>query len=364
MDVAVLIGALALASWLVLKKRSRKWIVGLMVLCLLYFGFWRQGCICPIGAIGNVTLGIFNADYPIPWFVVAFFFIPLVFTLFFGRTFCAAVCPLGAIQDVVLLKPLKVPAWLEAALRLVAWLYLSLAILFAATATSMLICRYDPFVSFFRFSANAALWVISISMLVVAMFIGRPYCRFLCPYGLVLRQIGRISRSRVTITPDECIHCRLCEDACPFGAIEKPTVEWPQKEYTKGKRRLLVLIIALPLLVAAGTWLGYQLHPKLAQAHPDIKTAQDITAGQMQVSDAQYQTTQAKQRQFAVGTSIVGGWMGFIAGISLIQYSIFWKRPDYQAHRAGCFACGRCYNACPRHRLWMKTKSKTSGTAH
>jgi polyferredoxin len=311
--------------------------------------------------------------------VTAFFFVPLVFTLFFGRTFCAAVCPLGAVQDVVLLKPLRIPAPLEAALRLIAWLYLSLAILLAATASSMIICRYDPFVSFFRFNANAALWVISISMLVIAVFVGRPYCRFLCPYGLIFRQIGRISRSRVTITPDACIQCRLCEDACPFGAIEKPTVQWPQAEHAKGKRLLLLLILCLPLLIAGGTYLGYKLHPKLAQAHPDVALANRIRLEQDGVytertdaSEAFYESTQsqeqleekaaAKQKQFAAGASIVGGWMGLVAGISLIQYSIFWKRSDYQAHRAGCFACGRCYNACPQHRLWLKNKKTGQNT--
>lgn len=374
-DVAVLVGAIALASWLVLKKRSRKWIVGLMLLCLLYFGFWRQGCICPIGAIGNISLGLFNPEYAIPWFVVAFFFVPLAFTLFFGRTFCAAVCPLGAVQDAVLIKPLKVPAWLEATLRLLAWLYLSLAVLFAATASSMIICRYDPFVSFFRFNANAALWVISISMLVIALFVGRPYCRFLCPYGLLLRQLGRISRSRVTITPDDCIHCRLCEDACPFGAIEKPTEPWPQDEHPRGRRRLFGLILLLPLLIAGGIWLGYALHPKLALAHPDVNLANRIRLEKAGVftdrtdaSEAFYASAEtqeeleakaaAKHEQFAVGASIVGGWMGFVVGMSLIQYSIFWKRSEYQANRASCFACGRCYNACPQHRQWVNKKKQ------
>ena len=374
-DVGVLFTALIAGSWLVLKKRSRKGIFGLMLFSLLYFGFWRKGCICSIGAIGNIALGIFNAEYAIPWFVVAFFFLPLVFTLFFGRTFCAGVCPLGAIQDVVLLNPVRVPHWLEATLRLLAWLYLSLAVLFAATASAFIICRYDPFIAFFRFDANPAMWVMSLSMLVIAVFVGRPYCRFLCPYGLILRQIGRVSRYRVTVTPDECIHCRLCEDACPFGAIDKPTVDWPQKEHTKGKRRLLLLILCLPVFIAVGTLLGLKLHHRMALLHPDVNLVKCLRLDQAGVTDKNIQDVckafygsgqsleqlnqraAAKQKQFALGSSIVGGWMGLVAGLSLIQYSIFWKRDEYQAQRTGCVACGRCYNACPQHRIWLKNKS-------
>ena len=118
---------------------------------------------------------------------------------------------------------MMVPGWMETALRLGAWLYLALSVLYAATGSGLLICRYDPFIAFFRLSPNSLLWLLGLLFLAVGVFIGRPYCRFVCPYGLLLRQAGRLSRRHVTITPDECIHCRLCEDVCPFGAIDKPT---------------------------------------------------------------------------------------------------------------------------------------------
>ncbi|MEJ2648633.1 MAG: 4Fe-4S binding protein, partial [Sedimentisphaerales bacterium] len=133
LDSAVLLGALGLATYLVLKKRSRKAIFGLTIFSLLYFGFWRKGCICPIGSIQNVTASFFDPLYAIPIVVLIFFLLPLVFTLFFGRTFCSSVCPLGAIQEMVLLKPVSVPFWLESGLRILAYLYIGLAVLFAAT---------------------------------------------------------------------------------------------------------------------------------------------------------------------------------------------------------------------------------------
>lgn len=154
LDVGVLFGALVLSSYFVLKARSRRAVFVLMIFSLIYFGFWRKGCICPIGAIQNIVYSFFDPDYTVPVLVLLFFLLPLLFTLFFGRTFCSAVCPLGAIQDVVLLRPVSIPIWAENGLRILAYLYLGLAVLFAATGSAFVICRYDPFVSFFRLNGN------------------------------------------------------------------------------------------------------------------------------------------------------------------------------------------------------------------
>ena len=371
-DVAVLAAALSVAAWLVHKKRSRGWIVALMLFSLAYFGFWRQGCICAVGSIGNVTLAIFDRTYVLPLTVLAFFLLPILFTLFFGRVFCGSVCPLGMIQDLVLVRPLHVPAWLEAALRLMAWLYLGLAILMAATASAFIICRDDPFVAFFRFGANPQLWVISIAFLLVSLFVGRPYCRFFCPYGLILRQLGRLSKYRVTVTPDECIHCRLCEDACPFGAIDKPTADWPERQRSKAKGRVRLLILLLPILLVVGAWLGHRAAPALAaQFNATVQLANRLRleeAGLVQNTtdesdafrttgrsiDSLYVQAEAKGRQFALGAALLGIAMGLLCGLTLIRTHICTRRDDYEAHRAGCFACGRCFMSCPREHLRRK----------
>jgi NosR/NirI family nitrous oxide reductase transcriptional regulator len=369
-DAGLLVAALFLASYLVLRRRSRHAVFALMLATLFYFGFWRAGCLCPVGAIQNVVLTAFDSTYAIPLTAAAFFVIPLVFTLFCGRVFCGAVCPLGAIQDAVLIHPIAVPRWLESGLRLLAYTYLGAAVLFAALGSAFLICRYDPFVGFFRLSGNWNILILGVSLLVIGLFVGRPYCRFLCPYGVILRRLSRLSKRRVTITPTECIKCRLCEDACPFGAIREPTEDWPEGEYKIAKRRLVLFLVLLPVLVAAGTWGGYLLKERLARMHPRVRTAERVfleetgqVAGTTDASDAFRTTGQTSQslyaeatairHQFAFGSALLGGFIGLVAGGKLIALSVRRRRTEYEADPASCFACGRCYQHCPKeHERW------------
>ena len=118
-DVVVLLIVLSLASWMAIRTRSRKGLLWLSVFTLLYFGFFRDGCICAIGSIQNVALTIFDPGYAISITTLLFFLLPLVFTLYFGRTFCAGACPLGAIQDLLIIKPLSLPEWLRKTLGLI-----------------------------------------------------------------------------------------------------------------------------------------------------------------------------------------------------------------------------------------------------
>jgi NosR/NirI family transcriptional regulator, nitrous oxide reductase regulator len=365
LDAAVLLVALVLATYLIYRKRCRKGVFLLMLLSLAYFGFWRKGCICPIGSIGNVVLSIFDSTYSIPIYVILFFAYPLVAALLFGRVFCAAVCPLGAIQDLVIYRPLEVSRPVEHLLRLFAWLYLGLAVLYAATGAGLLICRYDPFIGFFRLGDHYSTMILGASFLIVGLFIARPYCRFVCPYGLILRQLGRLSRRIVTITPAECVNCRLCEEVCPFNAIDKPTAPWPQDQFVSDKRRLALLIGLLPILVAALAFAGTRLDGVLSRSHYTVQLAEqvaleqsgvvpDITPNQIlafkktgRTIEALYADAAAVRRQFRLGGGILGGFIGLVIGLKLITLGVRWRRDEYQAHRAACLACARCFEFCP-----------------
>ena len=366
-DLVVLVLALSLAAYFVLRARSRRHVTLLVLFSLLYFGFYRQGCICSIGAIQNVALSLADGDYALPFVVGGFFLIPLLFALFFGRVFCAGVCPLGAAQDLVLLRPVKVPPWLDSSLGLIPFLYLGVAVLYAATDSRFLICEADPFVSFFRLAGPTWVVVFGVLLLLVGMFVGRPYCRFLCPYSALLSMVAPFARWRVELTHGDCVQCYLCADACPFGAIKPPTPPQTRPDRREGKRQLAIFLLLLPVLVAGGAWLGRESSPTLSRVNPRVSLAervwreqQGLVQGTTEASQAFYELGMPNEelyreaarvrRQFDSGSLLLGAWTALVIGLRLIGLTIRRRRDRSEIDPAACVACGRCLRVCPVER--------------
>ncbi len=370
-DVAVLLATLGLACWLVLKQRSRKGVFALSMFSLLYFGFYREGCICAIGSVQNVALALFDPRYAVPVTALAFFIAPLVVALFAGRAFCAGVCPHGALQDLVLVKPVKVPFWLEQSLGVLPFVYLGAGAVFAATGSAFLICRYDPFVPLFRLTGSFALLLTGAAFLLVGMFVGRPYCRFLCPYGALLRLAATVSKRRVRITPDVCTQCRLCESSCPYGAIREPSSGTADPVSLGGERkRLGWQLLALPVLILVGGWLGSKLSTAAAHVHPTaalaerylreqhapvqygVQTREALALDRAQRESKEILTTAVDvRRKLVLGGWLFGGWVGLVIGAKLISLSVRRARTDFEPDRGACLACARCFMSCPNEQV-------------
>jgi polyferredoxin len=362
LDVFILLIVLSLATWFVLKKRSRKGVLYLSLFTLIYFGFYRNGCICSIGAIQNVTLALVDPTYAISLTALAFFMLPLLFALFAGRVFCGGACPLGAIQDLIIIKPIELPIGIRKALGVIPYLYLGLAILFAATKTDFIICRYDPFVGIFRMDASFNMFVLGGSFLIMGMFVGRPYCRFLCPYGVLLNWTSSVSKKHLTITPSECIDCKLCERSCPMDAINKPVAEPVSKK--KDINRFVLSAILVPVWILVGGYIVSQSHVYLSKAnrtvnlaellitHPELKSDPDnidiqtfLASGK--TMDNLVAEASVIRNQFYYGGWILGGFLGLAFGIMFARKTIYRNRTDYEPDKGNCVSCGRCMEFCP-----------------
>ncbi len=368
LDVAVLAGGLIVAVWLIYQRRSRRGLFWLSLFSLAYFGFWRLGCICAIGAPQNIILGLFDAGYTVPLTVIAFFALPLVVALFAGRAFCAGVCPHGALQDLLLIKPVKVPAWLEHALGVLPFIFLGFGLSFAATGTGFPICRYDPIVPVFRLNGPGLLIALAAFTLILGMFVGRPYCRFLCPYGALLKLAALASKWRVRVTPDLCTQCQLCANACPFGAMREPssgTVE--PKRLGPERRRLGGLVLLVPVLIAGGAGLGSQLAVPVSKLNPTVELAERHLRQQEKRMDYGVMTPETLslqraendpgallksatdlRRRFGWACIAFGGWVGLVLGVKLVSLSVRTLRTDFEPDRGACFACARCFRSCPQ----------------
>jgi len=364
MDVAVLVGALLVTAWMALKKRSRQGLIWVSLFSLAYFGFYRQGCICAIGSVQNIALALFNDNYAMPLSALLFFIIPLIFALLFGRVFCAGVCPLGAIQELTGFKQIRVHKSVESVLAAIPFVYLGLAVLSAATGSQFIICRYDPFVGIFRLDAPYTMIIFGALLLIVGIFVNRPYCRYLCPYGVLQNIFSRFSVKHLTISPEECKSCRLCETGCPYDAILQADPVKKLEITEPSKKGSLIYFLMIPVLAAAFAVILYNLAPTFSAVNNNVSLAREIKLekekGIKAVSkaavayiesgktdDELFAEEQLIIDRFRKGAPWVGIFLGLSLGIGFFSLTIRNIRTEYKPDRGRCFSCGKCFKFCP-----------------
>lgn len=365
-DVFVLIGVLVLTTHLTLKRRTRGGVIWVALFSLAYFGFFREGCICAIGSVQNVSLALFNPGYAIPLTALLFFLVPLVFALFYGRQFCAGACPLGAIQELTAIFPVRIPKQVESMLSAVPYLYLALSILFAATDSNFIICKYDPYVGIFRMNAPFNMVIFGVLLLISGLFVNRPYCRFLCPYGVILGWFSRFSGRHLTITPDECINCRLCENSCPYNAILPSTEGAPADSTIISRKRFTIYSLLIPLFITLGVFAGKEFSADLAMVHHDVRLAAEMrnenitgirATSQQAVTFKEsgtlltdlYAREETVFERYRKGAPLAGAFLGLSLGIALVSLTVRRERKDYVPHKGKCYSCARCFDFCPVH---------------
>lgn len=376
-DIVVLIALMSFAAWAVIRKQARRPVIWTSIVSVAYFGFFRKGCICSIGSIQNITLALADNTYVLPLSVLLFFILPIVFAFLFGRVFCAGVCPFGALQELVNVKNFKLSRSLAAALEVIPWIYLIFAVLYAATRSSFIICRFDPFIGIFRLGGDITLIAFGVVLLIAAVFTGRPFCRFICPYGVLLSLFARVSVWKVQITPRPCINCDLCRNACPVDAIRPPYENKVKESRGQGVKRILGYFALLFVLIVAGALLMRAVSGSLSRGNKDVRLydmvvqheadPQNVLSLELEAFYGQGGTVEEitqryehLQSLFRLYATIAGGLIGLVIGMALLRLSLKRTRKQYEINHAACVACGGCFSYCPQNKPGGESENPVS----
>jgi polyferredoxin len=159
----------------------------------------------------------------------------LITTLLFGGIFCGWICPLGTLQDGLnwLGKKLKLPQiilpqkW-DAYLRWLRLPVLGLVLLKSYTLVALWFADFDPFRLIFGLhwisepsKIAVAGWLIMGLFVILSLFWSRFWCKYLCPFGLVVQALSKLSWIRMRWSKADCTACNICSKNCPM-ALDVP----------------------------------------------------------------------------------------------------------------------------------------------
>jgi polyferredoxin len=192
-----------------------------LVASVAVLGFYRGSCPCPISGLQE-TLLFFTGEgfHPVRtlWFLAL---IPV--TYFGGRVWCGWICHLGALQE-LLHFPGKFN-FLSSARAQKVMRYIR-TIVFVALVIQLVVTNYilwnkiDPFRAAYNLMASHALsWILLWIVLLTSVFIYRPFCKTVCPVGLLLGWISKIPGASAIHSKAGCIGCKACSTACKSHAL-------------------------------------------------------------------------------------------------------------------------------------------------
>lgn len=188
---------------------------------------------CPIGTL---QASLVASGQKLPFYIVGTL---LAFGALLGRTVCGWLCPFGLIQDLldkIPLPKIRKGAWSRFLSRgkyviLIGLVLVAPVVLLAVTgigtpAFCAWLCPAGtlgagiPLVSTnenLQIMVGALFdWKVAVLVLilVLSLFVYRPFCRFLCPLGAIYSFFNRFALLRYRVDEAKCVGCSDCLEVC------------------------------------------------------------------------------------------------------------------------------------------------------
>lgn len=231
---------------------------------------------------------------PLPLYIGLF---SIGLTLLLGPVFCGYVCPFGTFQRILHFIGRKIgfnkklPIRIHEILSSIKYIVLTVFVFLIVSKQVMIYINIDPYHGFIRLfyggiTLMAGLYLIIIILL--SLYIKRPFCNYLCPYGAGLNLISSIRILRVTRHDEHCIQCKACDHVCPvrIQITPKETVNnvnclschdcikvCPRKKAINLKPKLMSTIAAVTLMVVLTQIISVKTLPVIADVEvPVVET--------------------------------------------------------------------------------------------
>ena len=187
--------------------------------------------ICPFGGVVSfwnlVTLGSLVKKVHASSVVLAV--LGLFLAVLFGPVICGWVCPFGTFQQWIGKLGRKIfkrrynhfiNVRLDKVLRYTRYLVLIWVSYMTVVSGKLIFQDYDPYYALFNFYtgevAITSLVLLGIVM-VLSLFVERPFCKYVCPYGAFQGIFNLFRIFKIRRVEASCISCNACTRACPMN---------------------------------------------------------------------------------------------------------------------------------------------------
>jgi polyferredoxin len=208
-----------------INAQRRKWIY---ITAVCVFGVILGSDPSPMGTVKDaiVLLGSEGVIFPPRLIALGIF---LIMVILANKFICSWGCQLGTLQDLIfrlnrnskdnkgLFSQFKIPFIVSNSIRILFFLVLVIVAFIWAVD---IIGAIDPFKIFKPQVIGIAGGLFIGIILVLSLFIYRPWCHFFCPFGLIGWFAEKVSLFKIKVDYDKCISCRACSKACPSTVMD------------------------------------------------------------------------------------------------------------------------------------------------
>ncbi len=189
--------------------------------------------ICPFGGVVSIYQVVTAATFVKKVHQASFILMGIGFllALLFGPVFCGWVCPMGTVQEWIGKLGKKIlgksynrimPASFDRVLRYLRYAVLVWVLVMTALTGKLAFEAYDPYWTMFNLWSSEVAWtgyLILAAVVVLSLFVERPFCKYGCPYGAVLGVFNLFHVFSIKRNPPTCIDCKACDKACPMNIV-------------------------------------------------------------------------------------------------------------------------------------------------